>query len=300
MLGEAVRGHRSASPWPSPPAVTWPLPAYELAIMTRTELDMQGGREVVVTVVTAEHEPLAIFGDEAGAALRELLARRRIRLGPAQARARHRGRPVARVRRGGARGHRDQPAPARGPAHPGTAVRQPRVHPHRPGRLRHRPRARGRRRHRLPGQAGRPGRPAGRRRGGHDRPAARRPRAPRPFTTPVLRGVLLTGGAPLYLRPSSIPPASRCRPRSGGCAARSPRGRCGGRRARSPAATSRRTWPPRGHRCRPTSRSSTSRRGFLRIRRVAACRWKRRGRGVASGPCSLTTTARLRSRPGAS
>ncbi len=80
MLEEAVRGHRVRIAVAVPAAATWPLPAYELAIMARTELDMQGGRDVMVTVVTAEPQPLALFGDEAGAALRELLAQRRIRL----------------------------------------------------------------------------------------------------------------------------------------------------------------------------------------------------------------------------
>ena len=60
--------------------MTWALPAYELALIARTTLDMQGGREVVVTVVTPEAAPLCVFGDEAGAALTELLSQRRIGL----------------------------------------------------------------------------------------------------------------------------------------------------------------------------------------------------------------------------
>ncbi len=80
MLGEAIRGHRRRIAVAVTAAVTWPMPAYELAIMARTELDMQGGRNVAVTLVTAEPEPLALFGDEAASALRDLLAQRRIRL----------------------------------------------------------------------------------------------------------------------------------------------------------------------------------------------------------------------------
>ena len=69
-----------------------------------------------------------------------------------------------------------------------------------------------------------------------------------PFA-PVLRGLLLTGGAPLYLRAELDPTGGR---RSGEARARrlparSRRARCGGRRARSPAATSPRT-------CRPLAR----------------------------------------------
>ena len=79
---------------------------------------------------------------------------------------------------------------------------------------------------------------------------------PAPFR-PVLRGLLLTGGAPLYLR-SALTPAGE--PGEHGAGAppgarrrRSRGARCGGRRARSPAATSRRCWPPPARRCCATS-----------------------------------------------
>jgi sulfide:quinone oxidoreductase len=80
LLAEAERGRRRRITVAVPAGVTWPLPAYELAVMARNELDMQGGRDVVVTLVTAEPEPLAVFGAEASAAVRELLEQRRIRL----------------------------------------------------------------------------------------------------------------------------------------------------------------------------------------------------------------------------
>ena len=83
---------------------------------------------------------------------------------------------------------------------------------------------------------------------------------PTPFA-PVLRGLLLTGGAPLYLRAELDRQRRRAlgRARARGVSpARSPRVRCGGRPARSPAATSRRT-SPRLALCRwATSRSSTA------------------------------------------
>ena len=62
----------------------------------------------------------------------------------------------------------------------------------------------------------------------------------------MLRGLLLTGGAPLYLRAELAGhEAAAAQPRRRRAArARSPRERSGGRPARSPAATSRPTSPP--------------------------------------------------------
>ena len=107
------------------------------------------------------------------------------------------------------------------------------------GCVRVRPRARCRRRHQLPGQAGRPGRPAGRRCGGDDRPAPRRPRGAASLHRPSCAASCSPAARRSTCERSSMPPASRCEPGSGGCGAASPRARCGGRRARSPAATSR-------------------------------------------------------------
>jgi sulfide:quinone oxidoreductase len=57
-----------------PPGASWPLPAYELALMTAGEAAGMG-RDVEVIVVTPEPEPLAVFGEEAGAALADELRR---------------------------------------------------------------------------------------------------------------------------------------------------------------------------------------------------------------------------------
>jgi len=80
VLADAIEGSSRRIAVTVPAGVSWPLPAYELAIMARTELDMQGGRRVEVTVVTPEPGPLAIFGEEASRALTDLLAARRIQL----------------------------------------------------------------------------------------------------------------------------------------------------------------------------------------------------------------------------
>jgi len=56
-----------------PPGAVWPLPAYELALMTAGEAREMGHDNVQVTVVTPEHAPLSLFGEEAGAAVAEEL-----------------------------------------------------------------------------------------------------------------------------------------------------------------------------------------------------------------------------------
>src|SRR5262249_12082426 len=52
-----------------PPGVAWPLPAYELALMTAWEADGMGQGDVQVTVVTPEDAPLAAFGSAGSAAV---------------------------------------------------------------------------------------------------------------------------------------------------------------------------------------------------------------------------------------
>ena len=56
-----------------PAAATWSLPLYELALMTGAELRADGVEGMAVTLVTPEPAPLAIFGDAAPAALRPVL-----------------------------------------------------------------------------------------------------------------------------------------------------------------------------------------------------------------------------------
>ena len=56
-----------------PPGAVWPLPAYELALMTAGEARGMGHDDVKVTVVTPERTPLSLFGEEAGEALTEEL-----------------------------------------------------------------------------------------------------------------------------------------------------------------------------------------------------------------------------------
>jgi sulfide:quinone oxidoreductase len=86
VLAEGARGHARHAVVVVPPGATWPLPAYELAIMAATRTRRVA--DATVSLVTAEREPLWIFGEAGSEAMRELLAQRGIDLRPA-ARATH-------------------------------------------------------------------------------------------------------------------------------------------------------------------------------------------------------------------
>ncbi len=62
------------------PGVDWTLPLYELALLTASHMADAGAIGVELTVATHEAEPLAVFGPAAGAMLRNLLADRGIAL----------------------------------------------------------------------------------------------------------------------------------------------------------------------------------------------------------------------------
>jgi sulfide:quinone oxidoreductase len=57
-----------------PPGAVWPLPAYELALMTVGEAREMGEDGVQVIVVTPERAPLSLFGEDASRAVAEELA----------------------------------------------------------------------------------------------------------------------------------------------------------------------------------------------------------------------------------
>jgi len=56
-----------------PAGATWPLPLYDLALMTAAERASHGRSEVELSLVTPEEEPLGIFGNAASRAIRRLL-----------------------------------------------------------------------------------------------------------------------------------------------------------------------------------------------------------------------------------
>jgi sulfide:quinone oxidoreductase len=78
LIGRALadRSHRLA--FVVPPGVSWPLPLYELALMTRRRADESARRELEIAIHSPEHSPLTLFGSVASDAVAELLAARRI------------------------------------------------------------------------------------------------------------------------------------------------------------------------------------------------------------------------------
>jgi sulfide:quinone oxidoreductase len=63
-----------------PGGLTWLLPVYELAMLSRAHLDERGREDIEIIVATSEESPLAAFGPLAGETVRELLEDRRIEL----------------------------------------------------------------------------------------------------------------------------------------------------------------------------------------------------------------------------
>jgi sulfide:quinone oxidoreductase len=63
-----------------PAGAGWPLPVYELALMTANHLGALGGGGSRLTIATPEASPLEMFGAQASAAVSDLLERRGIGL----------------------------------------------------------------------------------------------------------------------------------------------------------------------------------------------------------------------------
>jgi sulfide:quinone oxidoreductase len=71
LLADLEEGYAKRVAFVVPPGVAWPLPAYELALMTAWDARDMGQDDVEVSVFTYEEAPLGIFGSEASAGLRE-------------------------------------------------------------------------------------------------------------------------------------------------------------------------------------------------------------------------------------
>jgi sulfide:quinone oxidoreductase len=78
VLGEIGDGTVRRIAFVVPTGAVWNLPAYELALMTAAWALGRGIADLEVAVVTPEDEPLQLFGRDAGAAVRGLLAQRGI------------------------------------------------------------------------------------------------------------------------------------------------------------------------------------------------------------------------------
>jgi sulfide:quinone oxidoreductase len=73
LLSDLERGFSRSAAFVVPPGVSWPLPLYELALMTAREVSSMGVDDVALEIVTPEPEPLALFGSRASDALMGLL-----------------------------------------------------------------------------------------------------------------------------------------------------------------------------------------------------------------------------------
>jgi sulfide:quinone oxidoreductase len=73
LLRDLEEGYTKRVAFVIPPGAVWPLPLYELALMTAREVWSMGIDDAELTVITPEAVPLALFGTAAAAALREEL-----------------------------------------------------------------------------------------------------------------------------------------------------------------------------------------------------------------------------------
>jgi sulfide:quinone oxidoreductase len=73
LLRDVEEGYAKRVAIAVPPGAVWPLPAYELALMTAGEARAMGHDDVEVTIVTPEHAALSLFGEEPSKAVAEEL-----------------------------------------------------------------------------------------------------------------------------------------------------------------------------------------------------------------------------------
>jgi sulfide:quinone oxidoreductase len=71
LLRDVEEGYTKRVAFVIPPGVAWPLPAYELALMTCLGRTRHGIDDVQITIYTPEGAPLELFGAAAAQALRE-------------------------------------------------------------------------------------------------------------------------------------------------------------------------------------------------------------------------------------
>jgi sulfide:quinone oxidoreductase len=74
LLADIEQGYARRVAFVVPAGVSWPLPLYELALMTAAQAAGMGMEGLEFTIVTPEERPLAIFGPKISTAVGELLA----------------------------------------------------------------------------------------------------------------------------------------------------------------------------------------------------------------------------------
>jgi sulfide:quinone oxidoreductase len=80
LLHQLRAGRLNRLAFVKPAGPSWPMPLYDLALLTAADCAAHGHSEVELTLVTPEEEPLGIFGGPASAAIRGLLEESRIGL----------------------------------------------------------------------------------------------------------------------------------------------------------------------------------------------------------------------------
>jgi sulfide:quinone oxidoreductase len=80
LLDDLDRGRVGRVVFALPGGATWPLPLYELALLTAEHLERTGRSDAELTVVTPEEAPLAVLGSEASEAVAARLHERGIAL----------------------------------------------------------------------------------------------------------------------------------------------------------------------------------------------------------------------------
>jgi len=73
LLNRVRDGRVNKLAFVKPAGASWPLPLYDLALMTAAECAAHERSDVELSLVTPEEEPLGIFGNRASAAIRRLL-----------------------------------------------------------------------------------------------------------------------------------------------------------------------------------------------------------------------------------
>jgi sulfide:quinone oxidoreductase len=82
LLEDIVNGEVRSVAFAVPTGTSWPLPLYELALLTGAYLTDRGTVGIPITLVTPEEAPLALFGPAASDAIRELFDLRGIDIRP--------------------------------------------------------------------------------------------------------------------------------------------------------------------------------------------------------------------------
>jgi sulfide:quinone oxidoreductase len=80
LLGRLQEGAVRRLAFVKPAGASWPLPLYDLALLTAAECAAHGRTDAELSLVTPEEEPLAAFGATASAAVARLLADRGVAL----------------------------------------------------------------------------------------------------------------------------------------------------------------------------------------------------------------------------